>query len=129
MTVISSLSVISPIYSITASDNSLLSLTAFNCGNTDGISEFQADFFKKVFSVAPPTSFYDLIQALGLAHGTAVWINNAKKLINNGKKISDIIAYRDDVFDYVNAKLQKNNISNTGLAYKIMDDVRKGLYS
>ena len=104
-------------------------LTAFNCGNTDGISEFQADFFKKVFSVAPPTSFYDLIQALGLAHGTDVWINNAKKLINNGKKISDIIAYRDDVFDYVNAKLQKNNISNTGLAYKIMDDVRKGLYS
>ena len=48
-----------------------------------------------------PTSFNDLIPILDLSHGTSVWLNNAQILIKNGKSVSEVIAYRDDVFDYI----------------------------
>lgn len=58
-----------------------------------------------------PTSFNDLIPILYLSHGTSVWLNNAQILIKNGKSVSEVIAYRDDVFDYIqHTKLWKIHV-------------------
>ena len=76
-------------------------LSEFGCGNTDGIPEFRANFYKDMIEEVSPESFYDLIQIAGLSHGTGVWLDNAKDLINQGIPVSKVIAYRDDVFNQI----------------------------
>ena len=103
-------------------------LEAFQNGNTDGIPEFQASFFKDMINEASPASFNDLIQISGLSH-TDIWTNDAQMLIKNGKSASEVIAYRDDVFNYIQKRIERKRISNTGYAYKIMEDTRRGVYA
>lgn len=104
-------------------------LEAFQNGNTDGIPEFRSGFFKDIVNEVSPENFNDLIQISGLSHGTGVWVDNAQALIKSGKSVSEVISYRDDVFNYIQSKMEKQGISNTGYAYKIMEDVRRGVYA
>ena len=69
-----------------------------------------------------------MIQISGLSHGTGVWIGNAKELVNQGLPVSNVIAYRDDVFNYIEKHMLRKGMSNTGYAYKIMEDTRRGIY-
>ncbi len=103
-------------------------LTEFQKGNTDGIPEFRTDFYKDMAEEVSPKSFYELIQIAGLSHGTGVWFNNAKDLINQGVPVSKVIAYRDDVFNLIANHMLRNGIANTGYSYKIMEDTRRGIY-
>lgn len=103
-------------------------LTEFQKGNTDGIPEFRTDFYKDMAEEVSPGSFHDLIQIAGLSHGTGVWINNAKELINQGIPVSKVIAYRDDVFNHIEIHMLRKGMVNTGYAYKIMEDTRRGVY-
>lgn len=104
-------------------------LEAFQNGNTEGIPEFRSDFFKDMVNEVSPTSFNDLIQIAGLSHGTGVWFNNAQVLIKDNKSVSEVISYRDDVFNYIQKKMEVKRVSNTGFAYKIMEDTRRGIYA
>lgn len=104
-------------------------LETFKKVSTNGIPEFSSEFSKELLNEIPVTTFNDLIQISGLSHGTDVWLDEAKTLIKNGKSASDIIAYRDDVFNYLQNKLKIKGVSNTGYAYKIMEDTRRGIYS
>lgn len=103
-------------------------LNEFRLGNTDGIPEFRTDFYKDMAEEVSPKSFYDLIQISGLSHGTGVWIGNAKELINQGIPVRNVIAYRDDVFNHIAQHMLRKGMSNTGYAYKIMEDTRRGVY-
>ena len=104
-------------------------LEAFQKGDTDGIPEFCSDFVKNVIRQTAPASFYDLIQIAGLAHGTGVWTDNAQRLIEGNKPVREVIAYRDDVFRHIQEKLERKGVSHTGLACKVMEDTRRGLYA
>lgn len=104
-------------------------LAEFRHGNTDGIPEFRTDFYKDMAEEVSPRSFHDLIQITGLSHGTGVWLDNAKELINQGIPASKVIAYRDDVFNYIEKHMLRKGITNTGYAYKIMEDTRRGVYA
>ncbi|MBQ5601987.1 MAG: helix-turn-helix domain-containing protein [Clostridia bacterium] len=103
-------------------------LNEFKLGNTDGIPEFRTNFYKDMAEEATPNSFYDLVQISGLSHGTGVWIGNAKELVNQGIPVRTVIAYRDDVFNHIAQHMLRKGIANTGYAYKIMEDTRKGVY-
>ncbi len=103
-------------------------LKEFRLGNTDGIPEFRTDFYRDVAEEVPPESFHDLIQIAGLSHGTGVWFNNAKGLINQGIPVRNVIAYRDDVFNHIQKHMLCKGIANTGYACKIMEDTRRGVY-
>ncbi|MBQ5601285.1 MAG: hypothetical protein IIU77_00520, partial [Clostridia bacterium] len=103
-------------------------LNEFRLGNTDGIPEFRTNFYKDMAEEISPHSFHDLIQMTGLSHGTGVWINNAKELVSQGISASNVIAYRDDVFNHIENHMLRKGISNTGYAYKIMEDTRRGVY-
>ena len=76
-----------------------------------------------------PRSFHDLIQIAGLSHGTGVWGDNARDLIGQGVPLGSVIAYRDDVFLHVETRLLTRGIANTGYAYRIMEDTRRGIYA
>lgn len=104
-------------------------LNEFRLGNTDGIPEFRTDFYKDMAEEVSPKSFYDLIQISGLSHGTGVWIGNAKELVNQGIPVRNVIAYRDDVFNHIAQYMLRKGIANTGYAYKIMEDTRRGVYA
>ena len=103
-------------------------LAEFKRGNTDGIPEFRTSFYKDMAEEVSPESFRDLIQIAGLSHGTGVWLDNAKELIKQGIPVSKVIAYRDDVFNHIEKNMLRKGIANTGYAYKIMDDTRRGVY-
>ncbi len=104
-------------------------LKEFKNVNTDGITEFKWDFVKNLLGMIRPKSFRDLVQITGLSHGTGVWHNNADKLIEQGLSVSKTVAYRDDVFNYIQEKMISKGLADTGFAYKIMEDTRRGLYA
>lgn len=100
------------------------------CGNnTQKIPEFKEKYIKELIANTSPHSFHDLIQILGLAHGTGIWTENMQRLIQQGIPVARSIAYRDDIFHYLQDKLARQKIFDTGLACKVMEDVSHGMYA
>ncbi len=103
-------------------------IDAFLDGNTEGIPEFRTDFPRNMIAESAPVSISDLIQIPGLCHGTGVWEGNGQALVKSGMPIGRLIAYRDDVFHYIQEKMKLESSSGTGYAFQIMEDVRRGVY-
>ena len=103
-----------------------LGITSDDIGGTKtgslGVPEFGTDFVIQMLVDTKPKNFSDLVRISGLSHGTDVWLNNAQTLIAQGKtELSGAICCRDDIMVYlIHMELEP------GLAFKIMESVRKG---
>lgn len=87
-----------------------------------GIPEFGTPFVRGILELTKPTTFDELVRISGLSHGTDVWLNNAKDLIDAGKcTLKDVIGCRDDIMVYL---LHKGLPAK--LSFTIMESVRKG---
>lgn len=104
-------------------------LKAFCENNTQGIPEFGTDFVREMISETSPHCFHDLIQLLGLAHGTGIWTNDTRQLIRQSLPVAKSIAYRDDIFHRIQSRLAEKGISGTGLACKIVEDICRQRYA
>ena len=87
-------------------------LEAFGQGDTRGIPEFSGETAQTLLRSAPPKSFAELISLAGRLHGG-----------------DDVLAYRDDVYREVASALLRRGITDTGLAYRVMTDTRRGVYA
>ena len=76
-----------------------------------------------------PATIHDLLQILGLCHGTGVWERNGQALVRTGRPVGTLIAYRDDVFHYVQEKVRSQNGSGTGFACHVAENTRRGAYA
>jgi DNA polymerase-3 subunit alpha (Gram-positive type) len=89
---------------------------------TLGVPEFGTQFAMDMLRDTKPTRFEHLARLSGLAHGTDVWLGNAQDLIKKGTaNLSTVISTRDDMLNDLVAKGM-----DEALAFKIMEDVRKG---
>ena len=97
----------------------------FRNADTDGIYEFDIEFTKHLLLVTSPQNFNELVKISCLCHGTNVWADNAEHLIKDKIcNISEVIAARDDIFDYLTSKgMAKSS------AFRIMEIVRKGFWA
>ncbi len=107
-------------------DTSALGVTPEDIGGCRlgvlGVPEFGTDFAMQMLLDVKPNYFSDLVRITGLAHGTDVWLGNAKDLILGGQAtIQTAICCRDDIMIYL---IQKG--LNQSLAFTIMESVRKG---
>lgn len=102
---------------------------AFLGGDTQGIPEFRTEFARTMIEECAPATIHDLLQILGLCHGTGVWERNGQALVRTGRPVGTLIAYRDDVFHYVQEKVRSQNGSGTGFACHVAENTRRGAYA
>ena len=89
-----------------------------------------AEFLKQAYTIVQPSNYHELLKLIGMAHGTQVWKNNAEDLIKDDvADLSEIPATRDEVFVWMRDMMQEVGIYDTGFAYDISDNSRRGYYA
>ncbi|SEV85406.1 DNA polymerase III, alpha chain [Ruminococcaceae bacterium KH2T8] len=112
------------VMSLLESTNALgFPLEATEAGSaTLGLSELGTHMARGMIKEAKPRRFYDLVQLMGLSHGTDVWTGNAQDLIRDGIcDLNSVIGCRDSIM----TRLIYWGVPNKD-AFDIMENVRKG---
>lgn len=99
-------------------------------GNIGAIPHFDNEFMRNIFNTVEPQSFDDLLKLIGFAHGTNIWDDNGETFFDDHRmSLREIPAYREDIYEMICEKLQKNGIYETGLAYEVAENARRGYYA
>lgn len=85
--------------------------------------KFHEDMFsRELLETFRPQTMEEYVKCYGLSKGTYVWENNQEDLyINGGMDLKDIIANREDVYEYL-----LNHGIDKATAFDISENVRKG---
>lgn len=71
----------------------------------------------------------DILRLYGIALNMSVLSGNeAGAYLNQLKNLSEVISYRDEVYLYICSILREHGYMETGLAFRVMDQTRRGFY-
>ena len=87
----------------------------------NGIPRFEEEDVKKIIEKSKPQTLNDFACVLALAEGTGAWEGNAENRIKEGKKLTEVLSNREDMYNYL---IESGIDINT--AYDIVTFVRKG---
>lgn len=97
-------------------------INLFQSQDTVGLTEYKSMVVLNMLNKIKISSFDDMVKMLGLLHGTDTWYGNAEVLISEGTfSLKDVIATREDVFEYLVSKGVDEKDS-----FHIVEQVRKG---
>ncbi|MBT9258515.1 MAG: PolC-type DNA polymerase III [Clostridiales bacterium] len=87
-----------------------------------GLPEFGTRFVRGMLAQTRPRTFAELVRISGLSHGTDVWANNGRDLVESGTAtLKELISTREDIYLY---------LAQRGMdprqAFEIGERVRKG---
>lgn len=83
---------------------------------------FTCDFEKEIAKILKPKTINDYVKVKSIGHGVDVWNYNQDVLVKNGKiKLNNLIATREDIFEYLLAHSIKRE-----KALEIVNFIRKG---
>lgn len=88
------------------------------------LPDFSSDYFLEDINQTHFQNWGEFVKAYGLEHGTGVFSENVELIENGTATMSEVIAFRDDIYIY----LLKMGIDKE-TAYTIMEATRKGRYS
>lgn len=74
-----------------------------------------------IINSCKPQNLRDYVKCYGFKHSTGAWENNAEMLLNEGTPFDDLIADREDVYEY----MLKSGMEKK-MAFYIAESVRKG---
>lgn len=99
-------------------------------GNIENIPHFDNRFMRGIRNTVNPKSYDDLLKLIGFAYSTNIWKNNAEHLfMKNKMELSQIPAYRDELYQMISSRLYQKGICDTGLAYEITGKAMRGYYA
>ncbi len=113
--------------------NNLIGINICNCENeSESANTFYINYIdsiigninplnKKIADQCKPNTPEEYVKCYGFEHGTGVWENNAERLLDEGAPLNELIANREDVYEY----LLERGIDKT-MAYAIAEYVRLG---
>ena len=86
-----------------------------------GIPELEGEVFSKLNQSVRPKDTEEFTALTALALIPELWVNYAEKEVNDGKELSDIVIFREDLYQ----RLLGSGLDHTD-AFKIMEFVRSG---
>lgn len=106
---------------ISLNDNTLFE--AFCRFGPDMLSSNQKELTtaKKAVALARPKCFSDIVKLYGLLYGKDTWDDNAEDLLQKGIPLHDVIAYRDDVLQYL-----EHYGTDRETSFRIMNRIKGG---
>ncbi len=76
---------------------------------------------QEIQSTQDSIDFGDFVKIDALTHGTGAWTGNAELLLQQGHSLDEVIATREDCYDY----FCQHGIEDK-TAYRIAEDIGKG---
>ena len=103
-------------------------LQAFLQGEVRGIPRVDSPngFVGRLIEGTKPQSFAELLQIIGLSHGTGIW--NDKLFAEHRLTLREIPVFAEDIYREIAEKLRAKGIFDTGFALEAARKVRLGAY-
>lgn len=98
-------------------------------GDINGIPDFGLWSLPRLFGRFSVKNMGDALKLYGIALCvSALSEYEAASYINRETNLSEVIPYRDDIFLYISSKMEEHGYLEKGLAFRVMDQTRKGFY-
>lgn len=98
-------------------------------GDLIGIPKVGLDSLSLLFCKFTVSSLRDVLQLYGIALCmTGLSEYEAESYMGKLFNLWDVIPYRDDVFLHIYSKMKEHGYPETGFAFRVMDQTRKGFY-
>lgn len=104
-------------------------INAYRNANIPAFLDSSLKPLRPILEVLRPTCFSEILKAEGLQHATGAWEDNQDEYWAAGEiSFDDLIAFREDVYDMVSAKMRDFPYAGNGMAQSIMENARMGRY-